>query len=75
MQTMSRSSLTLTALRSEDIEGTPKTKVTVQIKGLGRQDVALEQLEKKIVAGGRSQLGKLDGSFPGTGMKRLLATG
>ncbi len=43
LQAMSRSSLTLTALRSEDIEGTPKMKVTAQIKGLGRQDDALEQ--------------------------------
>jgi len=44
LQAMSRSSLTLTALRSEDIEGTPRMKVTAQIKGLGRQDEALEQL-------------------------------
>ena len=34
---MARSALTLTALRSEDIEGTAKLKVTAQIKGLGRQ--------------------------------------
>lgn len=38
LQAMSRSSLTLTALRSEDIEGTPKMKVTAPIKRLGRQD-------------------------------------
>lgn len=44
LQAMSRSSLTLTALRSEDIEGTTKMKVIAQIKGLGRQDEALEQL-------------------------------
>jgi putative Mg2+ transporter-C (MgtC) family protein len=44
LQAMSRSPLTLTALRSEDIEGTPKMKITAQIKGLGRQDAALEQL-------------------------------
>jgi putative Mg2+ transporter-C (MgtC) family protein len=44
LQAMSRSSLTLAGLRSEDIEGTPKMKVTAQIKGLGRQDDALEQL-------------------------------
>ncbi len=33
LQAMSRSPLTLAALRSEDIEGTPKMKVTAQIKG------------------------------------------
>ena len=48
MQAMSRSSLTLTALRSEDIEGTPKMKVTAHIKGLGRQDEALEQLVARL---------------------------
>jgi len=48
LQAMSRSSLTLTALRSEDIEGTPRMKVTAQIKGLGRQDVALEQLVERM---------------------------
>jgi putative Mg2+ transporter-C (MgtC) family protein len=45
---MSRSSLTLTGLRSEDIEGTPKMRVTAQIKGLGRQDEALEQLVVRL---------------------------
>jgi len=44
VQAMSQSSLMLTALRSEDIEATPKMKVTAQIKALGRQDEALEQL-------------------------------
>jgi putative Mg2+ transporter-C (MgtC) family protein len=48
LQAMSRSSLTLTALRSEDIEGTAKLKVTAQIKGLGRQDEALEQLVARL---------------------------
>jgi putative Mg2+ transporter-C (MgtC) family protein len=48
LQAMSRSSLTLTALRSEDIEGTPKTKVASQIRGLGRQDAALEQLVERL---------------------------
>lgn len=48
LQAMSRSALTLTALRSEDIEGTPKMKVTAQIKGLGRQDDALEQLVVRL---------------------------
>src|ERR1700733_13442028 len=47
-QAMSRSSLILTGLRSEDIEGTPKMKVTAQIKGLGRQDEALEQLVVRL---------------------------
>jgi putative Mg2+ transporter-C (MgtC) family protein len=44
LQTMASSPLTLTSLRSEDIEGTPKLKVTAQIRGLGRHDAALEQL-------------------------------
>ncbi|HEV3197989.1 MAG TPA: MgtC/SapB family protein [Bryobacteraceae bacterium] len=48
LQAMSRSPLTLTALRSEDIEGTAKMKVTAQIKGLGRQDEALEQLVVRL---------------------------
>jgi len=48
LQEMSRSSLTLTGLRSEDIEGTPRMKVTSQIKGLGRQDEALEQLVVRL---------------------------
>ena len=48
LQAMSRSRLTLTALRSEDIEGTSKMKVTAQIKGLGRQDEALEQLVVRL---------------------------
>jgi putative Mg2+ transporter-C (MgtC) family protein len=48
LQAMASSALTLTALRSEDIEGTPKMKVTAQIKGLGRQDTALEQLVVRL---------------------------
>ena len=48
LQAMSRSALSLTALRSEDIEGTSKMKVTAQIKGLGRQDDALEQLVVRL---------------------------
>lgn len=48
LQAMSRSSLTLTALRSEDIEATAKMRVTAQIKGLGRQDEALEQLVVRL---------------------------
>lgn len=48
VQALSRSSLTLTALRSEDIEGTPKMRITAQIRGLGRQDEALEQLVVRL---------------------------
>jgi putative Mg2+ transporter-C (MgtC) family protein len=48
LQAMSRSPLTLAALRSEDIEGTHKMKVTSEIKGLGRQDEALEQLVVRL---------------------------
>lgn len=38
----------MTALRSEDIEGTPKMKVSAQIRGLGRQDEALEQMVVRL---------------------------
>jgi putative Mg2+ transporter-C (MgtC) family protein len=48
LQVMSRTSLTLTALRSEDIEGTTKMKVTAQIKGLSRRDEDLEQLVVRL---------------------------
>lgn len=48
LQAMSRSPLMLTALRSEDVEGTPRMKVTAQIKSLGRQDEALEQLVVRL---------------------------
>jgi len=48
LQGMSRSALTLIALRSEDIEGTNKLKVTARITGLGRQDEALEQLVVRL---------------------------
>jgi putative Mg2+ transporter-C (MgtC) family protein len=48
LQGMSRSALTLAGLRSEDIEGTNKMKVTSQIKGFGRQDDALEQLVVRL---------------------------
>jgi hypothetical protein len=40
--------LALGGLRSEDIEGTTQMKVTAQIKGLGRQDDALEQLVVRL---------------------------
>ncbi|HUB79712.1 MAG TPA: MgtC/SapB family protein [Bryobacteraceae bacterium] len=48
VQGMSRSGLTLTALRSEDIEGTNKMKVTARIAGVGRQDESLEQLVVRL---------------------------
>jgi putative Mg2+ transporter-C (MgtC) family protein len=48
LQAMSQTHLILTALRSEDIEGTNKMKVTAQIRGLGRQDQALEQLVVRL---------------------------
>lgn len=48
LQAMSRSSLILTSLRSEDIEDTARMKVTAQIKGLGRQDTDLEQLVVRL---------------------------
>lgn len=48
LQAMSQSSLTLVSLRSEDIEGTNKMKVTARIRGLGRQDQSLEQLVVRL---------------------------
>jgi len=48
LQEMSRSSLALNSLRSEDIEGTSKMKVSARITGLGRQDEALEQLVVRL---------------------------
>jgi putative Mg2+ transporter-C (MgtC) family protein len=48
LQVLSSSPLILTALRSEDIEGTPKMRVTAQIKSLGRRDDALEQLVVRL---------------------------
>ena len=48
LQAMSQSSLTLVSLRSEDIEGTNKMKVTARIRGPGRQDQSLEQLVVRL---------------------------
>jgi putative Mg2+ transporter-C (MgtC) family protein len=48
LQGMSQSSRSLAGLRSEDIDGTHKMKVTAQIKGLGRQHDALEQLVVRL---------------------------
>lgn len=52
LQAMSRSSLILTALRSEDVEGTPKMKVTALIKSLGRHDECVGATGGEAVAGG-----------------------
>lgn len=48
LQGMSQTPLTLTSLRSEDIEGTNKMKVAARIRGLGRHDQALEQLVVRL---------------------------
>ncbi len=48
LQAMTRSPLILSALRSEDIDGAPKLKVTARIRGLGRQDDALEQMVVRL---------------------------
>lgn len=42
LQALARTPLSLISLRSEDMEGTPKLKVSAQIRGLGRQDQPLE---------------------------------
>jgi putative Mg2+ transporter-C (MgtC) family protein len=47
LQGISGASLALTALRSEDIEGTDRMKVTARIRGPGRQD-QLEQLVARL---------------------------
>src|ERR1700744_2264618 len=48
LQGMSQSPLTLTSLRSEDIEGTNKMKVTARVRVVGRRDQALEQLVARM---------------------------
>jgi hypothetical protein len=48
LQGMSQSPLTLTSLRSEDIEGTNKMRVTAQTRGLGRRDQSMEQLVVRL---------------------------
>jgi putative Mg2+ transporter-C (MgtC) family protein len=45
---LSSTTLALASLRSEDIEGTNKMKVTARIRGVGRQDQALEQLISRL---------------------------
>ena len=54
---LTRTVATLTALKSEDLEGTAKMKVAAQIRGLGRQDQALEQLVVRLsLEGGVSSI-------------------
>lgn len=48
LQGISDKPLALTALRSEDIEGTDRMKVTARIRGIGRQDQSLEQLVARL---------------------------
>jgi putative Mg2+ transporter-C (MgtC) family protein len=48
LQAIAQTPLTLTALKSEDIEGTGRMKVLAQIRGLGRQDQALEQMVVRL---------------------------
>ena len=48
LHAMANKSLALMSLRSEDIEGTPKMRVSALIKGLGRQDESLEQLVARL---------------------------
>jgi len=48
LQALASTSLILTSLRSEDIEGTPKLRVSAQIRGLGRQDITLEQMVARL---------------------------
>ncbi|HKD07928.1 MAG TPA: MgtC/SapB family protein [Bryobacteraceae bacterium] len=48
LQGISGAALALTALRSEDIEGTDKMKVAAQFRGVGRQDQQLEQLVARL---------------------------
>jgi putative Mg2+ transporter-C (MgtC) family protein len=48
LQGIAGTALALTALRSEDIEGTDRMKVTARIRGLGRQDQALEHLVARL---------------------------
>jgi putative Mg2+ transporter-C (MgtC) family protein len=44
LQALAHTSLLLASLRSEDIEGTPKLKVSAQIRSLGRQDAPVEEI-------------------------------
>lgn len=48
LQGLSSTSLALIALRSEDIEGTDRMKVTSRIRGIGKQHQALEQMVVRL---------------------------
>lgn len=48
LQGIAQTPLTLSSLKSEDIEGTPRMKVTAQIRGFGRHDQSLEQLVVRL---------------------------
>ena len=48
LQALARTSLSLISLRSEDIEGTPKLRVSAQIRGVGRQDEPLESMVGRL---------------------------
>ena len=48
LQALARTPLSLISLRSEDIEGTTKLKVSAQIRGLGRQDEPLEGMVARL---------------------------
>ena len=54
---IAQTALTLTVLKSEDLEGTAKMKVAAQIRGFGRQDQALQQLVVRLsIEGGVSSI-------------------
>jgi putative Mg2+ transporter-C (MgtC) family protein len=48
LQAMSQSPLTLVSLRSEDIEGANKMRVTASVSGLGRHDQGLERMVGRL---------------------------
>jgi putative Mg2+ transporter-C (MgtC) family protein len=48
LQAIAQTPLTLTSLKSEDIEGTAKMKVGAQVRGLGRHDQAVEQMVGRL---------------------------
>jgi hypothetical protein len=71
LQAMSQSPLTLTSLRSEDIEGTNKLRVTARIRGLGRQDQALEQLVVRLYLEAGCEFGELGRPLRSVGIGRF----
>lgn len=48
LQALARTPLSVISLRSEDIEGTTKLKVSAQIRGFGRQDEPLESMVARL---------------------------